>query len=89
MTKKLFDNREWSLIVRALNLSPRKAEIVALILQDFKDEAIADALQVSKPTVRSHIGQLLRQCKAASRVGLVVEVFATFRQVAEIRRPPH
>lgn len=90
MAGKLFDNREWNQIVRALNLSPRKAEIVALLLEDCKDEAIAAALEVSKPTVRSHIGQMLRQCNASSRVGLVVEVFATFRRVVENRRnPPH
>ena len=88
MAGKLFDSHEWHQIVRALDLSPRKAEIVALILEGLTDDAIAAALQVTKPTVRSHIGQLLRQCNVASRVGLVVAVFATFRHVVEGRRSP-
>ncbi|HEY5312639.1 MAG TPA: LuxR C-terminal-related transcriptional regulator [Pirellulales bacterium] len=79
----LFNPDEWSQIVRALGLSPRKAQIVALILEDLKDDAIASALNLTKPTIRSHIGQMFRRFRVPSRLGLAVTVFLTFRQVVE------
>lgn len=82
----LFSSEEWKALVAALRLSPRKAAIANLLLQDRKDAAIARALGLSKPTVRTHLRQMFSRFRVASRLGLVVRIFVTYRAVIEGRR---
>jgi DNA-binding CsgD family transcriptional regulator len=82
MSPPLFTPEEWAAIVKELRLSPRKAQITDLILQDLKDDAIAKSLKIRKSTLRSHLGQMLRQHGVASRVGLIVKVFEAFRRLS-------
>ena len=83
MQANLFNADEWQSIVRHLNLSPRKAPIAACILEDMKDDVIAKRLGLAKSTIRSHINQILHRYQLASRVGVAVKLFATYREVVE------
>ena len=83
MPPKLFSPEEWKKIVRKLSLSPREAEIAALVLQGLKDEAIAMKLVIRKPTVRTHLRKMFRSLGVDSRLGLAVRIFVTSRDIVD------
>jgi DNA-binding CsgD family transcriptional regulator len=81
MPPKLFGPDEWQRIVRALEFSPREAEITALVLHGMKDDAIARELGIKKPTVRTHLRKIFQSLGVDSRLGLALRVFATSRDI--------
>jgi DNA-binding NarL/FixJ family response regulator len=81
MPAQLFTAEEWHKIINRLGLSPRQSQVASLILMDFKDDAIAATLNITKATVRSHIRQMFHRTGTSSRVGLAVELFAMFRSI--------
>jgi two-component system, NarL family, invasion response regulator UvrY len=83
MPPKLFSPDEWKRIVRKLDLSPREAEIAALVLQGMKDEAIATRLGIKKPTVRTHLQKMFQSLEVDSRLGLALRIFATSRDLVD------
>ena len=83
MPPKLFGPDEWKRIVRKLDLSPREAEIAALVLHGMKDEAIATKLGIKKPTVRTHLQKMFRSLEVDSRISLAMRIFAVSRDVVD------
>jgi len=83
MPRPLFSPEEWSKIVHALGLSPRKAQIAALILEGRSDDAIAKALGIRKPTLRTHLRQMSEQLAVTGRMGLAVVIFRTSRRLQD------
>ncbi len=79
MAQPLFDADEWDRIVCALGLTKRKAQIAALLLEGRTDDAIAKALGIGKPTLRTHLGQMSQQLGVTGRLGLAVKIFHTAR----------
>lgn len=69
----------WDGIVRALRLSPREAEIVALLLtDDCRDDVIAERLGISRHTVHTHVERLYRKVGATSRSQVVSRIFQQY-----------
>jgi PAS domain S-box-containing protein len=54
-----------------LKLTPRQAEVLALLERGFSTPQIADELHLSRETVRRHIGDILRALGAHSRLEAV------------------
>ena len=48
-------------------LTPREAEIADLIVEGWTDSQICEQLHISKPTVRSHVGSILRKTGSERR----------------------
>ena len=57
-------------------LTARECEVIRLICRGMKNAAIAEALGVSIPTVRLHIGNIHRKIGTADKTGLVLAVWA-------------
>lgn len=76
---KVFSGGEWLELKADLALSPRQAEVVEQLFLGHSDKQIAQALHVSVPTVRTHLCRLFSRFGVEDRCGLVVEVFARFR----------
>lgn len=53
-------------------LTAREREVLALVARGQGDQAIADALVLSRKTVEKHVGALLRKTATRSRTGAVV-----------------
>ena len=69
----------WDSIVRSLRLSPREAEIVALLLSDdSRDDVIAERLGISRHTVHTYIERLYRKVGATSRSQVVTRIFQQY-----------
>ena len=79
MPPKLFSPDEWERIVRTLGLSPREAEIAALVLHGLKDDVIAAKLGIRKPTVRTHLRKMFQSLEVDSRLSLAMRIFAISR----------
>jgi len=75
----LLSNEEWTRLVNDLTLSPRQAEIVEHLLRGESDKQIARALEISVPTVRTHMGRLFQKFGLNDRVELVLCIFACLR----------
>ena len=76
----LLSNDEWTRLVSDLALSPRQAEIVEHLLRGESDKQIARALEISVPTVRTHMSRLFQKFGLNDRVELVLYVFACLRE---------
>jgi DNA-binding NarL/FixJ family response regulator len=59
-----------------LGLTGRQADVLALIMQGMSNKAICRALDLSEPTVKTHVSAILRALKVSSRVEIVVAVNA-------------
>jgi DNA-binding CsgD family transcriptional regulator len=77
---ELFSDDEWTLLKRDLRLTPRQAEIVRHIAHGLSDKQIARQLEISVPTVRTHMGRLFDKFDLSDRLELLVLVFASLRE---------
>jgi DNA-binding NarL/FixJ family response regulator len=76
---ELLSDQEWSQLKQQLDLSPRQADIVRHVLHGASDKQIAGALDISLPTVRTHMARLFRKLDLNDRVELIVRIFAHLR----------
>ena len=76
---EVFSKREWLDLVNHLSLSPRQTEITKLLFHGCSDKQIARKLQISIPTVRTHLGRLFLKLDVQDRSELLVYVFQHFR----------
>lgn len=58
-------------------LTGRESEVLALIARGLSNTEIAENLQVSLPTVKTHIGRLLTKLSARDRAQLVIAAYET------------
>ena len=83
---QVFSETEWTELQRNLGLSRRQAQIVERLLCGRSDKQIARELEVSVPTVRTHLGRLFIRFDVADRCELILRMFAYFRE--QCRRYP-
>jgi DNA-binding NarL/FixJ family response regulator len=75
----LFNNAEWSEIIRLCALTPRQSQIVMGICGGKSDKQIANELNIGIPTVRTHLTRLFVRLGLADRSQLILYVFTQFR----------
>lgn len=78
--KSFVSDKEWLQVRQALGLSPRQAEIVRHLLRGESDKQIAKELQISIPTVRTHLGRLFQKFDLSDRVELILHIFNRVRE---------
>lgn len=79
----LFSPREWGQIVTALELPPRQAEILELLLNGYSDQEMAERLSIELPTIRTHFGRMFDRFHVRDRTALVVALFQAWRDLEE------
>jgi DNA-binding NarL/FixJ family response regulator len=80
MEAKVFSGGEWLRLKDDLALPPRQSEVVEQLFLGHSDKQIAYELNMSVPTVRTHLRRLFSRFGVEDRCGLVVEVFACFKE---------
>jgi DNA-binding NarL/FixJ family response regulator len=78
--RQVFSGNEWLELKRDLSLSPRQADVVEQLLQGHSDKQIAHELQMSVPTVRTHLCRLFTRFGVEDRCELIVHVYRRFRE---------
>jgi DNA-binding CsgD family transcriptional regulator len=76
----VFSCREWLQIQSDLSLSGRQAAVVQQLFQGHSDKQIARELQISIPTVRTHLNRLFLRFGVQDRCELVLHVFGHFME---------
>lgn len=76
----LFSTDEWHELVDSLSLSPRQAQIGRYLCSGLSDKQIANVLQISVPTVRTHLSRLFLKFGVQDRHELVIIFFRHFRE---------
>ncbi len=66
----------WKKIAKKLDLTPQQTRVVELVLRDQSDREIADRLQLTVATVRTHLARTFDRTGTARRLGLVLRIFA-------------
>lgn len=84
-----FTPAEWSRIVTALQLTPRKANVAALVLQCRSDKEIAIDAGITEETVNSHLRGIYDRLEINGRVALVLRVFDTAKRLGTPPYPPN
>ena len=82
---EIFSQSEWSELVNELRLSARQAEVIKLLFSGHSDKQIAMELQISVPTVRTHLSRLFLRFDVQDRTELVVYVFRHFRKGCRLK----
>lgn len=54
-------------------LSPRELQVLELLCKGFSNKLICRTLDIAEGTVKIHVGRVLRQLQAATRLQAVVE----------------
>jgi DNA-binding CsgD family transcriptional regulator len=83
----LVSDREWSQLTRSLGLTARQADIVQHLMLGESDKQIARELEISVPTVRTHLRKLFQKFGINDRVELILHIFAYLRQNVTISSP--
>ena len=87
----MFSQEAWKELARNLNLSGQELRIVHGIFDDCTEYAIADQMQISPHTVRTHCERLYRKLGVTDRVKLVlcvVEAHFALTRSARSALPP-
>ncbi len=66
----------WEALERRMQLTPRQAAIMKLVLRGCSDKQIAAELQCAIPTVRTHLTRLFTRLDVSDRVDLILYAFA-------------
>lgn len=77
---EIFTESEWLELVNELSLSPRQAEVIKYLFVGHSDKQIAMELEISVPTVRTHLSRLFSRFDVQDRTELVLYVFRHFRK---------
>lgn len=75
----VFSPEEWQAIFRGLSLPPRQAQIVRMLFEGYSDKQVANELDISVPTVRSHLQRMYSKFRVQDRITLAIYIFAWFR----------
>jgi DNA-binding NarL/FixJ family response regulator len=78
--KRVFTSQTWNELKQDLALSRRQADVVEQLLQGHSDKQIARELQMSVPTVRTHLCRLFSRFGVEDRCELIVHVYARSRE---------
>jgi len=68
----LFSDTAWECLTRRLKLSRREVQIAKAVIEDHKEQYIADLLGISEHTVHTHLQRLYRKLEINSRMELVL-----------------
>lgn len=79
----IFTPDEWQRLVEHLSLAPRQQQTLLGLLEGKSDKQIAAKLGIAESTVRSYLQRLYARHSVQDRTGLVVFVFAEFRQLCQ------
>lgn len=77
---EIFAESEWLEIIEGLSLSTRQAEVIYFLLHGYSDKQIAMKLNISLPTVRTHLSRLFSRFDVQDRTELVLYVVRYFRK---------
>ena len=77
---EIFSQSEWAELVNKLSLSSRQTEIIKELFSNRSDKQIAGDLQISVPTVRTHLSRLFSKFDVQDRIELILCVFHCFRE---------
>ena len=83
--REIFSETEWSKIVESLSLSPRQDEVAKSLFLGMSDKQIARELEISIPTVRTHLSRLFLKFDVQDRGELILHFIYHFRQISEQR----
>lgn len=78
--RQVFSGQEWAELRQDLSLSPRQADVVEQLLMGHSDKQIARELEMSIPTVRTHLCRLFSRFDVEDRCELILYVCACFRE---------
>jgi DNA-binding CsgD family transcriptional regulator len=75
---RVLSDLAWREVGQSLKLSARELEVVRHVFADLKEASIAEALGISRHTVRTYTERLYRKLGVRGRVALVVRVLDEF-----------
>jgi DNA-binding NarL/FixJ family response regulator len=75
------DRNHWQAIFRAMQLSPRQAEVVEMLLRGMCDKQIAAAMGISEPTIRTYLDRIWARTRSHGRMELAMRVLAVSHEV--------
>ena len=76
----IFTESEWLELVNELSLPPRQVEVIKRLFVGHSDKQIARELQISVPTVRTHLSRIFSRFDVQGRTELVLYVVRYFRK---------
>jgi DNA-binding NarL/FixJ family response regulator len=75
------DAAHWQDIFDFLGLSPKQAEIATLLLRSGARKQIAEALDISEPTLKTHLSRIFARTGTSDPMQLAMRMLAVSHQI--------
>ena len=75
------DAAHWQAIFDFLGLSPKQADIATLLLRSAARKQIAEALDISEPTLKTHLCRIFARTGTSDPMQLAMRILAVSHQV--------
>ena len=79
---ELFPDARWHQLAEHLSLSRRQQQIARLVCRGCSDRQVGNSLGISENTVHTHLRLLFKRLEVHDRVGVVVRLVLTERQLS-------
>ena len=73
----LIQKKQWDYLRKRYRMSPRELEVAQLVCRGFTNADVADELQISAGTVKTHLRSIFSKVRAHSRITLLLRFVAT------------
>ena len=73
----LIGQRQWDYLGKRYRMSPREIEVAQLVCRGFTNADVADELEISTGTVKTHLRSIFSKVRAHSRITLLLRFVAT------------
>ena len=73
------NKKQWSYVQNRYHITPRELEIARMVCQGFGNEQIAESLNITHGTVKTHIRNLYHKLRVHNKVSMLLQFLADSR----------
>ena len=73
------NNKQWAYVQNRYHITPRELEIARMVCQGFGNEQIAESLNITHGTVKTHIRNLYHKLRVHNKVSMLLQFLADSR----------
>lgn len=70
----LLDEKQWMYMKNKYMFSAREVQVAILLCRGFRNEQIAESLNIKQGTVKTHLRNLYRRCHVNNKIALVLAI---------------
>ncbi len=78
---ELFSTPQWRDLAEHFELTPRQEQVARMLCRGLNNKEIGSTLDITRDAVNMHVRKLLQKLRVSHRVGVVVRLVVTEREL--------